>query len=158
SNGMLIAAHSPEALEESQRSTPLGSDRFAFRLQFMTPPQPGGDFTPGAFVTQGIQRNVSYFDNQPYLQVAYSGLMWELDRVEVVARAKPATRTAPIPAIELGVLERELAGRGGVAALRNYLKSRNLALVVSRNVTRRADKQQPYNLAVPGGTSTAEQG
>jgi hypothetical protein len=42
--------------------------------------------------------------------------------------------------------------------LRNWLHQRNLALIVSRNVTTRdrADQQQPYNLAVPlaGGAST----
>jgi hypothetical protein len=159
SNGALIAAHSPGALDEAPRSEPLGSDRFAFRLRFLTPPsQQGGYFTPGALLTGGIQRDISYFDNQPYQQVSYSGLMWELDPVEVVARPKPTTRPAPIPEIEKAVLDRELAGRGGIPALRNWLRARDLALVVSRNVTRRADRQQPYNLAVPGGTSTAEPG
>ncbi|MGH8172726.1 MAG: hypothetical protein ACREPX_06240, partial [Rhodanobacteraceae bacterium] len=45
-----------------------------------------------------------------------------------------------------------------VAAFRSWMKSRDLAAVVMRNVTSRdaADKQQPYNLHVdtPGGTTT----
>ncbi|MFM2348293.1 MAG: hypothetical protein RL654_3046, partial [Pseudomonadota bacterium] len=39
-------------------------------------------------------------------------------------------------------------------ALRAWMKTNNLALIVTRNQTSRdrADKQQPYNLQVPGGT------
>ncbi len=43
-----------------------------------------------------------------------------------------------------------------VTAFRDYLAARDLALIVSRDVTTRdqADRQQPFNLAVPGGAST----
>jgi hypothetical protein len=43
-----------------------------------------------------------------------------------------------------------------VAQFRNFLRARGLALLVMRNVTTRdlADRQQPFNLRVPGGTQT----
>jgi len=42
------------------------------------------------------------------------------------------------------------------AALREWMKARDLALVVVRNQTSRdrADRQQPFNLQVPGGVKT----
>ena len=47
-----------------------------------------------------------------------------------------------------------------VAAFQADLISRDQALVISRNVTARdvADKQQPYNLSVPGGTNSIANG
>src|SRR5690606_2129399 len=48
----------------------------------------------------------------------------------------------------LNVIRTELGGDEGVAELRDYLVANNLALVVSRDVTVRADRQQAFNLKV----------
>ena len=45
----------------------------------------------------------------------------------------------------------ELGGRCRRGSSARFLRSRNLALIVTRNVTRRADRQQPFNLRVAGG-------
>src|SRR5262249_19103772 len=64
-----------------------------------------------------------------------------------------------LPDIETQILQQELGGQSGVDAFRQWLITNNLALVVSRNVTRRADKQQDFNLRIAGGgTSTATPG
>ena len=52
-------------------------------------------------------------------------------------------------------VEQQVLTNAGVnlAQLQTYMRQRNLALVVSRNVTTRddADRQQPFNLRVAGG-------
>jgi hypothetical protein len=84
-------------------------------------------------------------------------LLWELEPVEVVARNRP-TRAAPA----LEAPERTIFTAEGVdeAALRSWLRTNNLALIISRNQTSRdrADKQQPFNLQVPGGVKTVGDG
>src|SRR5690606_8442243 len=76
-----------------------------------------------------------------------------LDPVEVVARDVPPLRTGELPEVEQAVLAEVGVGLDELSA---WLRERDLALVVSRNVTQRDrnDVQQPYNLAVPGGTSS----
>jgi hypothetical protein len=68
-------------------------------------------------------------------------------------RPRPVAAPYGLPAEELAVI-----AETGVCIdeLRAYLETNQLALLVSRNVTTRdqQDRQQPYNLQVPGGTST----
>jgi mono/diheme cytochrome c family protein len=89
--------------------------------------------------------------------VSYNGPLWELDPVEVVARIKPARRTSALQAPE-----QQVFSEVGVdeTTLRTWLRTNNLALIVSRDVTTRdrADVQQPFNLRVPGGVSTVPLG
>jgi hypothetical protein len=70
-----------------------------------------------------------------------------------VARAVPPRQSSPVAAIEAGVFAQEGVP---VADMQSWLRSNNLALVVSRNVTMRdrADREQPFNLRVPGGAQT----
>src|SRR5690606_18161781 len=65
----------------------------------------------------------------------------------------PPAPTAQLDAPERAVLAEELVNE---AALRQWMKARGLALVVVRNQTSRdrADRQQPFNLQVPGGVKT----
>lgn len=110
---------------------------------------PGGNgmLAAGQSLTAGISKNVSWWS--PDVLNTYNGLLWELEPVEVVARARPAPRVTPIAGVEKQVLNEEAVDE---AALRAWLKSKNLALIVTRNHTSRDrdDKQQPYNLRVPG--------
>jgi len=110
-----------------------------------------GQLVAGDALTSGISKSVSWWT--PSTQRQYSGLLWELEPVEVVARTRPPAPTSALPAQERAVLAEEQVSE---AALRQWLKSENLALIVVRNQTSRdrADRQQPYNLQVPGGTKT----
>jgi hypothetical protein len=78
--------------------------------------------------------------------------MWELNPVEVRARPRPARRTTLLEEPEAKIFREENVDP---AAFRANLQARNLAVIVSRNVTSRdaADKQQPYNLHVTGSTT-----
>ncbi len=160
SNGSLIAVRSSSTYADRTSAGPLSS-RYDFHLVRL---QPGNGATTYATVAErvipgGIVKTISYFDNSPYQVVTYSGPMWELDPVEVRARPRPAKHTTPLPEIEQQILSTELGGQDGIDKLKAFLEARNLALVVSRNVTRRADKQQDFNLKIFGSsTQTAEAG
>jgi hypothetical protein len=77
--------------------------------------------------------------------------------VEVRSRSTPPATATSFAAPELAAFSAE-----GVDPTRFVadLKRQGLAVVVMRNVTTRdrADKQQPYNLRVPGGVSTIGSG
>jgi hypothetical protein len=156
SDGTLVAVQTTSPYADQASTGPLSS-RYDFHLVRM---QSGGTYlTPGArLVASPIMKTVSYWDNQTFQQLTYSGPLWELDPVEVRARAIPARHTNPLPAIEQQILLDELGGQAGVDRLTNWLRSHRFALITSRNVTRRADRQQPFNLRVPGGAQTAVPG
>lgn len=151
SDGSLVAVHTAA----SGPLTNLGSTEapnwsYAFRLKQLT--LQAGFWAPGGTLTGGgIQRSVSWWT--PDVLASYSGVLWELDPVEVVARPAPLPRKATLPAVEAAVF-----GQAGVdvEAFRSYLRASGLALIVTRNVTQRdrADRQQPFNLRVPGGVSS----
>ena len=73
--------------------------------------------------------------------------LWELQPVEVRVRSAPPEPADPMPALEAAILQQEL-GTAGTAQLREWMRQRDLALISSRDVTVRADRQQDYNLAI----------
>lgn len=82
----------------------------------------------------------------------------EVEPVEVVARTAPAIpQFNPIDPVEQSVLVEEGVDEN---ALRDWMISKNLALLVIRNVTERdaGERQQPFNLRVPGGVETIPAG
>lgn len=87
----------------------------------------------------------------------FSGTLWELQPVEIRATTRPPAPTTPMDRPEL-----EVFTRAGVSptALREWMKSNDLALLSTRNVTTRdaADKQQPTSLKVEGGVETIAPG
>jgi hypothetical protein len=137
SDGAYVAAQSRSGGDEAG---------LAYRLTVLE--RDGELLVPLQRVTGGIERTVSWYT--PDERASWSGLLWELDPVEVVPRDVPPVRIVPLPDIEQGVFDEV-----GVSpdALSSWLRERELALVVSRNVTQRDrnDVQQPYNLEVPGG-------
>jgi hypothetical protein len=148
-DGTLLAVHTSEMRgDDNDGSRAAPKSRYAFRIRTMVPQ--GGVYVPGQLLTQGIQGSVSYFD--PDTLVTWSGEMWELNPVEVRARPRPARRTTLLEEPEAKIFAEENVDP---AAFRANLQARNLALIVSRNVTARdgADKQQPYNLHVAGSTT-----
>jgi len=146
SDGQWIVSHA----NTTQQAGNLGSDahpdpRYKFLLE---PLELHGDYwRAGASLTGGIRKHVEYFD--PYVHVTYDGPLWELWPCEVVARPVP-----PVPGPTLEAPEQSVLDQKGVALsqLQNYLRTNGLALIVSRNVTRRDsnDRQQPFNLHVTG--------
>lgn len=154
SDGTLLAVRTTSPYADRASNGPLSS-RYDFQLVRLVSGSP--DWTPGArLIPAGISKSVTYWDNQTYRQLSYSGPLWELDPVEVRTRPRPPRHTNPLPAIETTLLRDELGGDAAIARLRAFLVQRNLALIVSRNVTRRADRQQDFNLKIAGSqTQTA---
>ncbi len=124
-------------------------DPAAYQLVALTD---GEKLTVAGTITGGIERTVTWLT--PDRLATYSGALWELDPVEVAPRAVPPIREQlPLEAPEQAIFDEVGVTR---AELTSWLRDRELALVISRNVTQRDrnDVQQPYNLEVPGGVSS----
>ncbi|HEX9984936.1 MAG TPA: hypothetical protein VGF69_16865 [Thermoanaerobaculia bacterium] len=150
-NGMLLASHTSEVRPDRNDGTRANpKSRYAFRIKELVPRN--GAFVAAEPLTPGLTATVSYWD--PDVLVTWSGELWELHAVEVRARPKPVPRTTPLEEPEAKVFREE-----GVDPItfRRDLATRNLALIVSRDVTSRdiADRQQPYNLRVAGGNASS---
>jgi hypothetical protein len=150
-DGSVVAAHTGETrADRNEGSRDQPQSRYAFRLKVLTPAA-NGHLTAGQELTAGINKSVNWWD--PDVKVSYEGELWELQPVEVRARPRPTRLVAPLPGPEQQVFT-----QAGVdpAQLRAYLTQHNLALLVTRNVTSRDDfdRQQPFNLRVPGGVQT----
>ena len=151
SDGSIIVVHTPETdFDENIGSRTNPQSRYDFRLKQLT--FNGSYWVAGAALTPGISKSISYYD--PDYLVNFSGDLWELDPVEVVARTRPnATAEGNLEAPEQAIFD-ELGI--DVAVFRAWLKTNQIALVVSRDVTTRDDNDtlQPFNLAVAGGVQT----
>lgn len=156
SDGTLVAsfANTP-GVEASGGTANAPTSNYNFRL-YATMRNGNNDVVPQAtpLITNQITKSVSYFvtgNNNPVVQNAP---LWELQPVEVKARAVPPNSAQPA---SLATPEQNAFTTAGVDpnAMLSFLNANNLALVVIRNITSRdaADKQQPYNLRVPGGTA-----
>jgi hypothetical protein len=139
-DGTYVAAHTPSGGDE---------EGLGFRLTVLA--EEGDVLVASQRVTEGIERTVSWWT--PDQRATYSGTLWELDPVEVAPREVPPVRAAEMPAEELAIFD-EVGVDPDV--LSSWMRERELALVVSRNVTQRDrnDVQQPYNLEVPAGVSS----
>ncbi len=151
SNGTLIASHTHETRADvNTGSRPFPGTRYDLRLKIVAPLGNGywGATDP---ITPAINKTISYWD--PDVLVSYSGPMWQWQAVEVRPRQRPARRTAALPDVEAQVF-----AEAGVSVeeMRNFLTTNDLALIVARDVTTRDDfdRQQPFNLRVPGGAQT----
>jgi hypothetical protein len=157
SDGRMIAAHTTESRQAGNDGTEANPNtRYKFRLKRLAAGSNGylgpvENLTPGA----GISKSVSYFD--PDVEVSYNGPFWELSPVEIRPRPIPPTTGMQLQAPEQQAFTTENVDP---QVFRAYLRANGLALVVMRNVTTRdeADRQQPYDLRVPGGTQTTAPG
>jgi hypothetical protein len=163
SDGTLVAVHAgeisagvPETRQEANTGTrALPGTRYKFRLRGFTAAGGGcaGWQKYGSTLTTGITKTLWFWD--PDVRVDYVGVtLWELDPVEVRSRTVPPAPGSTVPAIEAGVFA---AASVDLPSFQAQMAEQDLALIVSRNVTKRDqdDKQQPFNLhVVPGGTST----
>jgi hypothetical protein len=147
-DGSVVVAHTAETRQDANTGTTSNpGSRYDFRLKLLAAAGNGYQ-SFGQPLTSGIVKTLSYWD--PDTKVSYSGPMWELNPVEVRARAKPTRPNEPLPAPELAAFA---AAGVDPATFKAYLAQHNLALAVTRNVTSRdnADRQQPFNLHVAGG-------
>jgi hypothetical protein len=149
----LIAAHTAETRQdENVGSGNAPQSLYDFRLKTLTTTvtSDGTYWIPDQPLTPGISKTVSYWS--PDVLLTYSGLLWELNPVEIRARPLPPTLSLQLPAPE-----QEIFDDVGVDpdALQTYLADHNLALAVSRNVTTRddLDRQQPFNLKIKGSNT-----
>lgn len=168
SDSSIIAAHAGESspgqpetratANDGTRANPVA--RYKFRLVDLVDAPGCAPYKKysGFLTGGGVTKTLSYFD--PTVLVRYSNVqMWELQPVEVVARAVPPMPTGSLPAIESAVF-----ASAGVdpAIFEQFLLDRDLALIVARDVTTRdqADRQQPWQLQVqqPGGVQTPPAG
>ena len=150
SNGALLAAHTAETREDDDVGTPGHPlSLYDFRIKPLTL-QGNGFYTPGTSLTGGIPAAVSYWN--PDNMIQWTGTLWEISPVEIRPRPIPATLTTPLEQPELNAFEQ---ANVNVQQFRQYLAEHSLAVIVSRDVTTRdkADKQQPFNLRIPGGVS-----
>ncbi len=146
SDGYMIAAHTAYALADSNAgSVNYPVSHYDFRLKFLT--MSNGFYVPSSFLTTGLTNNAVYAD--PDNIVNQTGFLWELNPVEVIARTRPVPFSVPIADPELAAFS---AAGVDVAGFQKYLRTHQLALIVSRDVTTRdhADHQQPFNLRVAG--------
>ncbi len=147
SDGRIVAVHTPETRRDANTGTTANpGSRYDFRLTLLE--DVGGVHVPAHRLTPGISKTLTYWS--PDVLVSYSGPLWELDPVEVRPRTRPAPRAPGLPAAEQQVLAEQ-----GVTLqrLQDYLRTNDLALIVSHDVTSRdhSDRQQPFNLRVAGG-------
>jgi len=157
SDGKLVAVVSPAT---NFFDVNLGTDHsprayFQFRLALLTNGAAGSFYSASEFLTQGLTNVVQYRVGS--MVVTQNFALWELQPVEVRARSVPAPFKPAVTDIEQSVFASEGVD---LPAFQADLAQRGLALVVSRNVTARDgnDKQQPYNLRVPGGASSVANG
>jgi hypothetical protein len=148
SDGTLLAVHTSETRADTNEGTAAAPiSRYSFRIQTLAPAG-DGTLVASQMLTTGIVKSVSYWD--PDTRVTYTGVtLWELDPVEVKARPKPVAAASPLPAPEASIFTQE-----GVdpVAFKGWLAQRNLAVIVSRDVTTRdaLDRQQPFDLRIAG--------
>lgn len=146
SDGKILASHTAYTYAESNS----GASKYDFRLKTLKKSSKGF-LVPDQTLTSGIEESIAYWD--PDQQIKFSGKLWELQPVEVKARPRPNRLQATLPLPEQTVFQ-----KAGVdpLAFQNHLKANGLALAVVRDVTSRdqMDRQQPYNLKVPGGVSS----
>lgn len=147
SNGTLVAVHTSETRADRNNGTrEAPSSRYGFRLKTLV--LQNGTYVAGEPLTEGINASISYWD--PDVMVNWSGQLWELHPVEVRARTRPTPRTVAMEEPEARIFREEGVD---LARFRADLAAKNLAIVVSRDVTARdaGDRQQPFNLRVAGG-------
>lgn len=150
SDGALVAVHTAATRTVTNEGSAASPDwNYEYRLTNLV--ADGDRFVADQVLTSGISKNLSWWT--PDVRATFSGNLWELDPVEVVVRSVPTPRVSTLPSVEAAVFAQEEVS---VAEFRDYLRSNELALIVGRDVTQRerSDRQQPFNLSVPGGVSS----
>jgi hypothetical protein len=154
-NGTLVAAFTTgtAAADANVGSAAFPKSAFnGYRLVALTN-NAAGIWSAATNLTSGFTNTVSYWAGST--RVTHTNGFWELQPVEVISNKVPARQFSSVAAVEAAVFAAEGVE---IPVMQNWLRSNNLALLVSRNVTMRdrADREQPFNLRipVPGGAQT----
>ncbi|MBL7998856.1 MAG: hypothetical protein JNL32_09485, partial [Candidatus Kapabacteria bacterium] len=154
SDGMLLASHTANTKTDAVpvRAEITPTTLYSFRLRMINTSGGNNNAVPGVFLLQSpITKNIVNrdFTFTPPRSYTTTTALWEMDPVEVVARATPAPRVSTIDPIELSVFADENVD---VKNFTSFLEKKNQAVVVSRDITMRDahDRQQPFNLRVDG--------
>ena len=151
-NGTLVAAWTANgtALDSNLGTAAFPKSAYAYRLVALTNNASNVWFA-ATNLTSGFTNTISYWAGNTH--VTHTNGLWELQPVEVVSNQVPAQLSASVASIEAQVFAAEGVD---IPVMQAWLRSNNLALLVSRNVTMRdrADREQPFNLRVPGGVQT----
>lgn len=152
SDGRLIAAHTSETRADSNEgSNGSIASRYDYRLRWVT--STGNYLAASDDLVPAISKSISFWT--PDSMRTFSGNLWQLDPVELVARQRPTPHQSSIPNIEAQVI----ADTGvDLNTLKSWMIDNDLALIVSRNVTSRDsnDRQQPFNLQVAGTNTISD--
>jgi hypothetical protein len=157
SDGQLIVSHTNSNFaNKNEGSDQFPKARYNFRLKTLRDSIIDGKPLKiyGVPLTNGIIRTLNYYNSNNYI-VSRTDTLWELDPVEVRSRPVPPKKfETPMATPEQQVFAEESVDE---AQFRSWLKQKDLALIISRNVTTRdrTDNAQPLNLQVPGGVKTA---
>ena len=146
SDGYLIASHTGYQLYESGGgSANFPTTYYDFRLKFLAPSN--GYYAPASMLTSGLTNVASWWS--PDYRVTQTNTLWEFDPVEVIARTRPTRVQETLAAPELAAFA---AANVDINRFQDYLRTHQLALLVSRDVTTRdhADRLQPFNLRIAG--------
>jgi hypothetical protein len=143
SDGTLVAA--VDEIPQNQKPSQPNISKFQFRLYTLK--KVGSFYVPDTpLMPAKIPRTFKFWD--PDSLVTINTALWEISPVEVRARTRPPMTVFPgLPAPEQAVFTQTGVDPN---AFRQFMRDRDLALIVSRNVTRRdsEDRQQPFNLRV----------
>lgn len=147
----ILVSHTDEYRLNDEDSTDPGTTRprFIFQLKKMIPNPLDTDMIAGPGLTGGIVKHLRWWTDAENPR-EYLGPLNETDAVELRPRARPAKKL-----MSTNTIERQVIAEEGIdeADLKKWMQEKNLALIVSRNVTLRdkSDRGQPYNLSIPGG-------
>jgi hypothetical protein len=147
-----------DVLKDGRYRNPLplsDGSLLASRTASVRAPEPGGTLEGLRLTWLEREANGRYRAGAPLTAGIRSGQseLWELEAVEVRARPRPPVTGSALEAPERAVLMEEQVSE---EALRAWLVRNELALIVTRDQTARdrAERQQPFNLRVPGGKQT----
>lgn len=153
-NGTLVASYTRTAtvLDTNAGTAAFPKSAYAnFRLVALT--NNNGIWSASTNLTSGFAGTVTYWDGAA--RVTHTNGFWELQPVEVISHTVPARQLSSVAPTEAAVFTAEGVD---IPVMQDWLRSNNLALLVSRNVTMRdrADREQPFNLRIPipGGAQT----
>ncbi|MEQ9266002.1 MAG: T9SS type A sorting domain-containing protein [Balneolaceae bacterium] len=150
-DGTMLVSHTDQTALFSM------ANPYHFQIKKMIPSETteyGTEHLPSEALTgAGFEKDIAYYGD--FLEPLRDTVMLhEVDLVEIVERKRPAAR----PEYEIATVEDEVIEEEGVdpEELREWMIEKNLAMIVIRNATERdaGESQQPFNLSVPGGTST----
>ncbi len=157
SHGKFISAVTPISIYPGGFDTNLGTATFpksaySYKLMLLTNSAASPfHFTNQFLIAGALTNNAVYWAGTN--RINHTNALWELQPVEVRSRSVPTPWNPGVASIEQNGFA---AANMDMNTFQADLANRGLALVISRNVTARDgnDKQQPYNLRIPGGTNS----